>query len=154
MNAHTTMKRGWRFAQVAAMAAALLGSGACDSPEPLPTPPDVQIERVDVFSSVSPSYVGIGEPVLVTVDFISTHTDDAHQRAHVSWDPATFEYVQPMPPESSRYLDQEITPGGMDIYADLTVLRPKTRITLLFRALANTRTSGISVYPHAAPLLP
>jgi len=155
MNAHITTKRSWRFAQVAAMAAALLGAGACDGPrrDP-PTLPQIPVARVDVFSSVSPSYAGVGERVLVRIDFISAHTDNAKQRAHVSWNPATFEYIQSVPPESSRYLDQAVTQGDMDVYADLTVRQPKTRITLIFRALTNASTSGISVYPHDAPPLP
>lgn len=153
MNAHKATNQAWSFARTTAFVAALLGVGACDD---LPDPIDVEIpnETINVFSSVRPPFAGIGDQVLVTIDFVGYPTDGTQQRAHVAWDPASFEYVQTMPPESNRYLDQNMRSGSMTLEADLTVAAPKSRITVLFRALVNTSTSGITVYSHAPPTLP
>lgn len=154
MNAHTTTSRSWRIAQVTAMVL-LLGAGACDSPPgEVPTFPDIPTGRVEVFSNVQPSFAGIGDDVLVTIDFESTFPDDAQQRAHVSWDPTTFEYMHPLPPASSRYLSQDPAQGAMNVDVDLPAGHPKSRIILVFRAMANTSTSGINVNSHDALPLP
>lgn len=154
MNAHTKTSRSWRNAQVAGMAL-LLAAGACDStPEGGPMFPDIPSGRVEVFSNVQPSFAGIGDQVLVTIDFESTLADDAQQRAHVSWDAATFEYMHPLPPSSSRYLSQDLARGTMNVDVDLPAGHPKSRIILVFRAMANTSTSGINVNSHDAPPLP
>jgi len=152
MNAHTAKNRTWRFAQATAVTAALIGIGACDS---VPDPVDLQnptAERTQAYSAVTPPFAGIGDQVVVTIAFESYPADAFEQQAHVSWDPASFEYIQTLPPGSSP--DIARASGSTMFEADVTASAPKSKVILLFRALVNTSTSGIRVYPHPSPPLP
>lgn len=154
MKAYTTTRRAGRMAWYAIYAVGLNGVVGCQDSATGPTAEPGPMTDTEVVILVTDDHADAGEQVEVILQFPETdRSADLVFQATVTWDPASFDYVDAAPLRYWKVLDIDLESGWVTLQVSDPGSLEAGRITLIFVALRDTDTSGFAADALIRPTL-
>ena len=154
MKAYRTTRRAGRMAWYAICAVGLNGVVGCQDSATGPTAEPGPMTNTDVVILVTDEPADAGEQVEVILQFPETdRSADLVFHVTLTWDPASFDYVDAPPLRYWKVLDIDLEGGWVRLQVSDPDSLEDDRITLIFVALRDADMSGFAADALIRPKL-